>query len=833
MSWVTILWSGFAAVCLTLAALHLLVWCRRRSAWDHAFFVLVAVSVAALLVNELQMMRAGTATEYIVAVRWRHIPVAVLILSLVGFVRLHLRAGRPWLAWAVCGTRVIALILNFVATANLNFREITAVRPVSFLGDTVVVAEGMSSPWMLVGLANLLLFLIFASDATLTVWRRGKRRQSLLLGGGIVFFTVAGTVDVVLVNWGVLPAPVTVGMFFLGIVVAVSFELSDGVIQSARLSDDLRASEVRYRGIFDGAIEGIYRTSLQGKSLVVNPAMARMLGYDSAESFVRSVVDTARQVWVDPKERSRFVRLLTEQTTVQGYECRFKSRDGTHIWVSLSSRVVCGPDGQPAYYEGFVADITERKRIEEAVAESEQRYRTLFEAAPVGIIKIGLDGCVTSANPEQARLYGYDSAEELIGRPAILFVAERDRERATENMRAQLQGSEVVSRVYVSVRRDESEFISEVTGGILRGEDPQHKVQGYLCITRDITERQEAEARLHAAYEEIKSLKDRIEAENVYLRSEIRTIAGYEKIVGQSEAIRRVLAQAEQVAPTDSNVLIQGQTGTGKELLAHVIHLRSHRKENPFVTVNLASLPSSLLESELFGREKGAYTGALTRQTGRFEVADGGTVFLDEIGEMPMETQAKLLRVLQQGEFERLGSTRTLKVNVRIVAATNRNLEAAVRNGHFREDLYYRLNVFPIRMPPLSERREDIPLLVWSFIKEFGEKMGKRIEKVCHQDMEALQAYSWPGNVRELRNVIERSMIVSRGVNLQLDLSEVLPLSAEQPLDLAEADKRHILDVLAKTKWRIRGEAGAADLLGLKPSTLESKMKKLGITRPQ
>jgi transcriptional regulator with GAF, ATPase, and Fis domain len=331
---------------------------------------------------------------------------------------------------------------------------------------------------------------------------------------------------------------------------------------------------------------------------------------------------------------------------------------------------------------------------------------------------------------------------------------------------------------------------------------------------------------------EVHRLKEQLESENMYLRSEIRTIGGYEEVVGQSTVIAEALAQAEQVAHTDSTVLILGETGTGKELLAHVIHSRSARRIKPFVTVNLAALPSSLLESELFGRERGAYTGALTKQTGRFEVADGGTVFLDEIGEMPPETQAKLLRVLECGEFERLGSPRKITVDVRIIAATNRELERAVRSGHFREDLYYRLNVFPIRVPPLKERREDIPLLVWAFIKEFGEKMGKRIENVRRRDMDALQEYSWPGNVRELRNVIERSMIVSRGSSLQLVLPESLAL-AELPLDLAEAEKRHIVEVLARTHWRVRGDAGAAELLGLKPSTLESKMKKLGISRPK
>jgi transcriptional regulator with GAF, ATPase, and Fis domain len=378
------------------------------------------------------------------------------------------------------------------------------------------------------------------------------------------------------------------------------------------------------------------------------------------------------------------------------------------------------------------------------------------------------------------------------------------------------------------LRKDGTEIWVSLNSRAVRGPDGQTAY--YDGFIEDITDRRKNEESLRAAYVEIQALKERLEAENLYLRSEIRTVAGYEEIIGQGEAIRQVVGQAEQVAPTDSTVLIQGQTGTGKELLAHVIHMRSPRNGKPFVTVNLASLPSSLLEGELFGREKGAYTGAMTRQTGRFEVADGGTIFLDEIGEMPLETQAKLLRVLQQGEFERLGSTLTFKVNVRIIAATNRDLASEVQSGHFREDLFYRLNVFPIRMPPLSERREDIPLLAWSFVKEFGERMGKRIERISRRSMETLQAYSWPGNVRELRNVIERSIILTSGVDLQLAMPET-PAGAPPTSSLADADRQHILSVLEMTDWRVSGKGGAAERLGLKPSTLESKMKKLGIRR--
>ena len=302
-----------------------------------------------------------------------------------------------------------------------------------------------------------------------------------------------------------------------------------------------------------------------------------------------------------------------------------------------------------------------------------------------------------------------------------------------------------------------------------------------------------------------------------------------EQIIGQSAALDKVLRLVEQVAATDSTVLICGETGTGKELVARAIQELSLRRNKPMVKVNCASLPAALVESELFGREKGAYTGALTRQAGRFEVADGATIFLDEISEMSPELQAKLLRVLQEGQFERLGSTKTIHVDVRVIAATNRNLADEVKKGTFREDLYYRLNVFQIVVPPLRERAEDIPLLAWAFVNEFNEKMGKKINRIAKLDMIALQNYHWPGNVRELRNVIEYGVIVSTGNGLHVRLPEGSGEEPARPLLMDEVERQHITRVLQRTGWRIKGENGAARILGMNPSTLYSRMQKLGI----
>ncbi|MBR1086288.1 sigma 54-interacting transcriptional regulator [Bradyrhizobium manausense] len=346
-------------------------------------------------------------------------------------------------------------------------------------------------------------------------------------------------------------------------------------------------------------------------------------------------------------------------------------------------------------------------------------------------------------------------------------------------------------------------------------------------------ERKRSDEKLAAALAEVRSLKDRLEQENAYLRNVV-----HEKLpqglASRSPRFQEVVEEAGQVAQTNATVLLLGETGSGKEVLAQVIHDASARKDRPMVKVNCAALPATLIESELFGREKGAFTGAIARQAGRFEIADGSTIFLDEIGELPLELQPKLLRVLQEGEFERLGGSRTIKVDVRVIAATNQDLAQAVREGRFREDLFYRLDVFPIELPPLRERREDIPLLSWTFVKEFSNSMGKQIEKISPDSMSALTAYSWPGNIRELRNVVERAMILAHGPVLHVKLAhKPLQLDPAKATDgtLDQAERAHIVRALDRCGWRIRGIGGAAEQLGIKPTTLESRMKKLGIVQ--
>jgi transcriptional regulator with GAF, ATPase, and Fis domain len=359
-----------------------------------------------------------------------------------------------------------------------------------------------------------------------------------------------------------------------------------------------------------------------------------------------------------------------------------------------------------------------------------------------------------------------------------------------------------------------------------------HRLTVVATVFAQVVARQEREEAARTAAGEAQRLKDQLQVENVYLRQEARERLGLTRIVGQSAAVRRVLDQIQQVASTDSTVLLLGETGTGKELFATQIHELGTRRHRSMVRVNCAAIPPTLIESELFGREKGAFTGALARQIGRFEMADHSAIFLDEIGDLPLDVQVKLLRVLEERTIERLGSPQPIRIDVRIIAATHRDLERRVAEGAFREDLYYRLNVFPIPVPPLRERAEDIPLLVWRFVEEFSKTFGRRIDSIDKQTFAALAQYSWPGNIRELRNVVERAMIVATGHKLAITPPHSSPAATRRSPKLIDVEKEHIRAVLEATAWRIRGAGGAADRLGLKPTTLETRMAKLGLKRP-
>lgn len=481
---------------------------------------------------------------------------------------------------------------------------------------------------------------------------------------------------------------------------------------------------------------------------------------------------------------------------------------------------------------GMVHDITGRKQADQALRESEERYRTLIETMNDGLGVYDEGGVWTYANEKFCRMLGHP-CDEIVGRPGAMWLDEGNRKIFDELLASQRDGGQEPYEL-AWVRKDGVAVHTYVSPKPVI--DVHGRFKGSFAVYTDITERKQTEDSLRTALSEIKALKDRLEAENIYFRQEMTMKHQFGHIVGQSNALKYVLYRAEQVAPVNTTVLVLGETGTGKELIAAAIHQMSLRKDRPLVIVNCAALPANLIESELFGREKGAFTGADVRRVGRFEIANGSTLCLDEIGELPLEVQGKLLRVIQHGEFQRLGSPYTVKVDVRLVATTNRNLEEEVRKGRFRKDLYYRLNVFPITVPPLRQRKEDIPMLVQTFVERFSRKLGKRITSIPKETMQVLQEYEWPGNIRELENVIERAVILCQGPVFQMTdkFGNSSLSSAPSGLKtLEETERDQILKALEQTRWRVNGEHGAAAILDLNPSTLRARMQKLGIRRPE
>jgi formate hydrogenlyase transcriptional activator len=472
-----------------------------------------------------------------------------------------------------------------------------------------------------------------------------------------------------------------------------------------------------------------------------------------------------------------------------------------------------------------------RMRAEQMLRASEKQFRDLYEEAPIAYIYEDTESRFLSANRAAMRLLGL-KPEDVPGTFGLSLIAPtpETQERVRQGIAALQQGQERTSVELELRRKDDGR---PVWVQWWSKPDPDGKYTRTMLV--DITARVLAERE-----------RNRLQQQNLYLQEELKSEYNFEEIIGSSPALHGALSKVRQVAPTDSTVLILGETGTGKELIARAIHNISKRRDKPLIKVNCSALPTGLIESELFGHEKGAFTGATEKRLGRFALADGGTIFLDEIGDIPSAVQVRLLRVLQEHEFEPVGSSKTLKVDVRVIAATNRDLERAVADGSFRADLFYRLNVFPLRVPPLRDRREDIPTLAHYFLEKYATKIGRHVDAVAGDTMQRLLAYPWPGNIRELENVIERAVILSPGPALHVD-AQVLPVSdathAAKPLSttdtsadsvpptLEESQRRHILHALEECKWVVEGPHGAASVLRLHPNTLRSRMKKLGIKR--
>ena len=798
---------------------------------------------------------------------------------------------------------------------------------------------------------------------------------------------------------------------------AIHMAVAKDITDHKRSEEALRKSEERWRSVFENSAIGVALTDLNGRFLATNPVYQKMLGYSEEELRTLSFLEVTHE---DYREANwaLVAELLEGKRQQFQIEKRYRHKDGSLIWVHNNVSLVPGTQTMPRFIMALSEDITERKRAEEALHNSEERVRLILDSAAEAIFGCDPQGTCLFCNPAAVRLLGYDDPSELVGKnmhalehhtradgtpypieecpiyigfqngqgvhrddevywrkdgtcfpvefwshpvfregktlgAVITFVDITERKQAEQALRKSEERHrtllEINNSIIMNLTKDAlyqavCEALRRVlpvdraslalyqpdrdtlriialerdwgldyfgVGTEMNRKDSHHgwvfdhqrpllrrdvateweypieqrllktglrsfclaplilegKSIGTLGIGSDkANQYSEADAELLCevagqvalaaanmkSYEEIATLKARLEKENIYLREEIRTEHNFEEIVGNSPALLAVLRVVEQVAPTDSTVLIYGETGTGKELIARAIHNRSARKGRALVSVNCSAISAGLVESELFGHLKGAFTGAIERRIGRFELADGGTIFLDEIGELPLETQVKLLRVLQEHECEPVGSSRPLRVDVRVIAATNRNLRAAVEAGRFRSDLFYRLNVFPLELPPLRERRSDIPQLVALCVSRFSQRFGKKVEGVSQESMDRLMSYPWPGNVRELQNVMERAVVLSTAPTLRLD-KDLVPVAASggepaipdiaaqetRPAGLTssrlptleEMERGHILVALQRAGGVVDGPRGAAKMLNLHPNTLRHRMGKLGIKR--
>ncbi|HWF39084.1 MAG TPA: sigma 54-interacting transcriptional regulator [Candidatus Acidoferrales bacterium] len=599
-------------------------------------------------------------------------------------------------------------------------------------------------------------------------------------------------------------------------------EINRDITARKKIEEALQQSDQRFRLLVDNVRDyAIFMLDPEGRVANWNEGAERLKGYRAEEIVGRHFSRFYPPEDIGQGKPEHELQLAATEGRYEDEGWRLR-KDGSRFWANVMITALRDAEGRLVGFSKITRDFTERRKAEEAVRLSEERFRSLFEFSPDAILVIDSAGKVTETNGQVAKFFGY-TREELLGQTVECLVPERFRS-THPNHRGEYSAHPRTRQMGVGLelfgrRKDGTEFPVDIM--LSPVETSAGKV--VLSVIRDLSEKKQAE-------EEI----ERREREKRYLEEELNTVHNFEEIIGDSMGLKRVLKQVETVAATDVTVLILGETGTGKDLMARAIHNLSSRRNQTLVKLNCAAIPTGLLESELFGHEKGAFTGAISQKVGRVELAHQGTLFLDEVGDLPLELQPKLLRALQEKEIERLGGTRTIAVDVRLIAATNRNLEKLVADREFRSDLYYRLRVFPITIPPLRERREDIPLLVRYFVTKHSRRMNRGIQTIPADIMKALTRWDWPGNIRELANFIERAVILTNGPILRAPLAELQSPMISAPstdVTLQSTEREHILRVLRETKGVIGGAQGAAARLGLKRTTLNSKLKKLDIQR--
>lgn len=592
-----------------------------------------------------------------------------------------------------------------------------------------------------------------------------------------------------------------------------------------------------YRWLFRRAPTMATSIGDDGRYLDVNDALLDRLGYERQDMIGKRPGDfvTAESA---ARIENELLPKLRRTGKLENKPIAFLTHDGEVVNCMANSLVEHSSDGSFVRTVAMYTEVADQQR-------ADWKYRRLYRSTPAMLHTVDADGCIVAVTDHWLQKMGY-SREEVVGRTITDFYSEADRKKLEAGLLMELiSGGEFSNESRQMVTKDGK--VLDLLMSAISERGPSGEVRRMLVASKDLTERNRAERELRTALAENAHLREELERERDYLREEVNVAMNFGRIIGRSKALKSMLAQVEAVARTPASVLILGESGVGKELVARAIHARSDRSEAPLVKVNCASIPKELFESEFFGHVKGAFTGAHRDRVGRFQLADGGTIFLDEVGEIPLELQGKLLRVLQESEFERVGDDITRSVDVRVIAATNQNLERLVVDGAFREDLFYRLSVFPIDVPPLRDRPEDVLQLAQHFLEQTCLEFGRQPFKLTQTQAAAIQAYDWPGNVRELKNVIERAVILSKGNALRLDLS--LPgsssatgrserlLPAEDNIltekQMRELQKQNLIAALKQTNWRVSGQDGAAEILGIKPTTLADRIRSFGIRKPR
>jgi len=822
-----------ASVCVVLSLLHITIFLRRTELKVNFVFAIMTLCCAAGALLDIGMVQARDVETFTAYLKLTNTFQVLLWITFIWFIKFYTGNNRRWAIFLVTGLYVLSGLLNLVFDRGILFARIDHLERVSLpWGEQIASASGTPNPWRLLPDVAWFFLLVYAVDSCIRMHRQGRPRRALFLGISLFLCLGIGYLHGTLIDLGLVSPPAIWLFTFLALTVLMSGALVKDVVRAGVLSRQLAVQEAKFTSLVNLTAMVVIGLDTTGRINYVNPYFSTITGFDLEAVVGRPLLDL-----VLPQDKGvvaeKISRIMAGDDFQERNQRALMTRDGSVRKIQWSHVRLRDAQGAVVGSLSIGDDVTDVETARKALADEKDRMDTILSALNTGLALINPDLTVAWINDHTAKILPWD---ELVGKTC--YVAAANRSEPCDGCGA--------LKAFDDGQVHETERQSPVDGKwhhivSLPIKDENGTVVNVLESVTDITERKQAEIARDSALVELQALKAQLENENLILREELAPNTGFEDIIGSSNAILYLLERIRQVAPTDATVLIQGETGVGKELIAGAIHRLSGRADKSYLKVNCAALSPSLVESELFGHEAGAYTGADKMRRGRFELANGGSLLLDEIGEVSSEVQAKLLRVLQEGQLERVGGSTTLSVDVRIIATTNRNLQEEVAQGRFRADLYYRLKVYPVTVPPLRKRKDDIPQLVWHFLKEINARVGSNVESIPEKTIDRLTAMDFPGNVRELKNLVERAVITSTGKVLQLPEADILDevstasprLDPEQLESLDSVQRQHILRVLQHTEGRIEGPAGASEILQVKPSTLRHRMRVLGIDRKQ